>query len=138
MGALYTYGVHALALHSPDWFVAENVSGLSRANGGRAFGKILSALRDPGAAALTDPSFVEFYGEDAVDTRSEVGYDLVVHLYRFEEYGLPQKRHRFLITGIRRDLSRDLGVEFKVPKPTTPHKSQQKTAREAIEMDPIH
>src|SRR5699024_3143425 len=30
-GALYTYGVHALALHSPEWFIAENVSGLSRA-----------------------------------------------------------------------------------------------------------
>src|SRR5699024_11063602 len=64
-GALYTYGVHALALHSPDWFVAENVSGLSRANDGMAFGKILSALQRPGAAVLTDSKFIEFYGADS-------------------------------------------------------------------------
>ncbi|MGP5920751.1 DNA cytosine methyltransferase [Brachybacterium alimentarium] len=137
-GALYTYGVHALALHSPEWFIAENVSGLSRANGGRAFGKILSALRTPGAAALTDPNFTEFYGDDAACVSNDLEYELVAHLYRFEQYGLPQKRHRILITGIRKDVAIELGVKFRVPAPTTPLPSQQKTAREALERDPIH
>lgn len=137
-GALYTYGVHALALHSPDWFVAENVSGLSRANGGMAFGKILSALRNPGEAALTDSNFIEFYGKGSETVDPELEYDLVAHLYRFEDYGLPQRRHRFIITGIRRDVREQLGTGFQVPAPTTPKKWQQKTAREAIETDPIH
>lgn len=137
-GALYTYGVHALALHSPDWFIAENVSGLSRANGGMAFGKILAALRNPGAAARTDTNFLEFYRDDAEDVDPDLEYDLVAHLYRFEEYGLPQRRHRFLITGIRSDLRENLKHGFLVPAPTTAKKSQQKTAREAIETDPIH
>lgn len=137
-GALYTYGIHALALRSPDWFVAENVSGLSRANGGVAFGKILSALRNPGAAALSDSNFVDFYGEDCETVDPELEYDLVAHLYCFEEYGLPQRRHRFIITGIRRDVREQLGTGFEVPAPTTPKKWQQKTAREAIEADPIH
>lgn len=137
-GALYTYGVHALALHSPDWFVAENVSGLSRANGGVAFGKILSALRRPGRAALTDSNFIQFYGDDSSTVDPELEYDLVAHLYRFEEYGLPQKRHRFIITGIRRDVRDQLRTGFQVPAPTTPHKWQQKTARDAIETIPIH
>jgi len=137
-GALYTYGVHALALHSPDWFVAENVSGLSRANDGMAFGKILSALQRPGAAVLTDSKFIEFYGADSSKVDPDLEYEIVAHLYRFEEYGLPQRRHRFIITGIRRDIRERLGGGFRVPAPVTPLKWQQKTAREALELDPIH
>ncbi|MGO1567872.1 MAG: DNA cytosine methyltransferase [Brachybacterium sp.] len=137
-GALYTYGVHALALHSPDWFVAENVSGLSRANGGMAFGKILSALRRPGRAARSDGNFREFYGADAEAVDPDLEYELVANLYRFEEYGLPQRRHRFIITGIRKDVRRELRKGFQVPAPTTPQKWQQTTARDAIERDPIH
>ena len=136
-GALYTFGVHALALHRPEWFIAENVSGLSKANGGMAFGKILSALRRPGAAALTDSHFTEFYGAAAEAVDEGLEYELVAHLYKFEEYGLPQRRHRFIITGIRRDVYEKLDHGFQVPEPTTPHKMQQKTAREAIEDDPI-
>jgi DNA (cytosine-5)-methyltransferase 1 len=136
-GALYTYGVHALALHRPEWFIAENVSGLTRANGGRAFGKILSALRRPGAAALTDPAFREFYGEDAERIDEDLEYELIAHLYKFEEYGLPQRRHRILITGIRRDVADALERGFRVPMPTTAARNAQKTAREAIEEPPI-
>jgi DNA (cytosine-5)-methyltransferase 1 len=136
-GALYTYGVHALALHAPKWFIAENVSGLTRANGGRAFGKILSALRHPGAAALTDPSFREFYAESTDTVDDSLEYDLVAHLYKFEQYGLPQRRHRILITGIRRDVAEDLGHGFRVPRPSTVAPKAQRTAREAIEVPPI-
>lgn len=138
-GALYTFGVHALALHEPEWFIAENVSGLSKANGGMAFGKILSALRRPGAAAQTDSHFTDFYGDAAEAVDGDLEYELVAHLYRFEEYGLPQRRHRFIITGIRRDVRDRLDRGFQVPKPTTTLKQQWKTARDAIEGDaPIH
>jgi DNA (cytosine-5)-methyltransferase 1 len=41
------------------------------------------------------------------------GYALVPHLYKFENYGIPQARHRILIVGIRKDLN----MEFKVPSP---------------------
>ena len=137
-GALYTYGIHALALHSPDWFIAENVSGLSRANGGMAFGKILSALRRPGRAARSDRNFREFYRADAEAVDPDLEYELVANLYCFEEYGLPQRRHRFIITGIRKDVRGKLKKGFQVPAPTTPKKWQQTTARDAIEADPIH
>ncbi|WP_341856911.1 DNA cytosine methyltransferase [Brachybacterium sp. GPGPB12] len=43
-----------------------------------------------------------------------------------------------MITGIRRDIYEKLGHGFQVPKPTTPQRTQQKTAWEAIEKDPIH
>lgn len=110
-GPLYTYGVKAINSKNPQWFVAENVSGLQSANDGKAFQTILKELSEAG----------------------KFGYKLSVHLYKFEEYGVPQKRHRFIIVGIRKDLP----FEFKVPVPTTPSPEQYKTAKEALENPPI-
>jgi DNA (cytosine-5)-methyltransferase 1 len=103
-GPLYSYGVKAINIHNPKWFIAENVSGLQSANGGKAFKQI---LKDLGSAGK--------------------GYVLTPHLYKFEEYGVPQQRHRIVIIGIRKDL----GLKFKVPAPTT--KNKYVSAREAIE-----
>lgn len=89
-GGLYSYGVKYLNLHQPKFFVAENVGGLSSANEGKAFKKILS------------------------DLESE-NYTLTTHVYKFHEYGVPQARHRIIIVGIRKDLD----VTFRVPAPTT-------------------
>lgn len=107
-GPLYSYGVRAINTHNPKWFIAENVSGLQSANNGNAFRQI---LKDLGSAGK--------------------GYVLTPHLYKFEEYGVPQQRHRIVIIGIRKDL----GLRFKVPAPTT--KYNFVTAREAIESPQI-
>lgn len=103
-GPLYSHGVRAINTHNPKWFIAENVSGLQSANGGNAFKQILKDLSLAGK-----------------------GYVLTPHLYKFEEYGVPQQRHRIVIIGIRKDL----GLRFKVPAPTT--KNNYVSAREAIE-----
>ena len=42
------------------------------------------------------------------------GYDITAHLYKFEEYGVPQTRHRRILIGLRGDL----GLRFRVPKPS--------------------
>ncbi len=102
-GPLYSYGVKALKKFKPMWFLAENVGGLKNANDGKAFAKILAELRD-------------------------AGYKITPHLYKFEEYGIPQARHRIIIVGIRNDLN----VEFRVPS-TTPYKSIDNCCRTAIE-----
>lgn len=107
-GPLYTYGVKAINTHNPKWIMAENVSGIQSANNGRAFEAILGDLQEAGK-----------------------GYNLTTHLYKFEEYGVPQTRHRIVIIGIRKDL----GLKFKVPAPTTPN--NYITALEAIENPPI-
>lgn len=107
-GPLYTYGVKAINIHNPKWFIAENVSGLQSANDGKAFQKILSDLESAGE-----------------------GYNLTVHLYKFEEYGVPQYRHRVVIVGIRKNLK----LSFKVPAPTTP--DLHVSVREAFENPPI-
>ena len=104
-GPLYSHGVRALEHFSPKWFLAENVGGLRNANDGRAFQTILKELQ-------------------------EVGYVITPHLYRFEEYGVPQARHRIIIIGIRSDIP----VTFKVPAPFS---KPLRTCKEAVEEPPI-
>lgn len=106
-GPLYTYGVRVLELFRPQWFLAENVGGLKSANDGMAFTKILSDLQ-------------------------AAGYRIYPHLYKFEQYGVPQARHRVIIIGIRDDLP----YEFKVPSPT-PYAGIDVSCRTAIEVPPI-
>ncbi len=98
-GGLYSYGVDYLNFHNPKFFVAENVSGISA---GGALEIITDALAGAG----------------------DYGYELSVHKYKFEEYGVPQKRHRYVIVGMRSDL----GLKFEVPEPL----GRIVTAREAF------
>lgn len=109
-GPLYTNGVRAINAKNPKWFLAENVGGLRNANEGQAFIRILCDLVSSGD-----------YG----------GYRLSAHLYRFEEYGVPQARHRVIIVGIRKDQNK----WFEVPRPTTV--DIPVTARMALEDPPI-
>ena len=104
-GPLYSYGVKALKKFQPKWFIAENVGGLESANEGKALSVILNHLR-------------------------EAGYVITPHLYKFEEYGVPQSRHRILIIGIREDL----GLKYQVPAPTV---KTPVTSKEAISTPPI-
>lgn len=106
-GPLYSYGVKVLKSHRPQWFLAENVGGLRSANEGTAFQIILRDLQ-------------------------EAGYRIYPHLYKFEEYGVPQARHRVIIVGIREDLP----YEFKVPSPE-PYKELDVSCKKAIENPPI-
>ena len=106
-GPLYTYGVKVLKKYQPQWFLAENVGGLKSANEGKAFEKIQ---------------------EDLI----AAGYKIYPNLYKFEEYGVPQARHRMIIVGIRVDLP----YEFKVPSPEA-YKGVDITCKTAIEVPPI-
>lgn len=71
-GQLYQYGVKALKLYKPDWFLAENVGGLASVSEGGAFRVIIQDLKN-------------------------AGYRVYPHLYKFEQYGIPQSRHRIII-----------------------------------------
>lgn len=106
-GPLYSYGVRVLKSHKPDWFLAENVGGLRSANEGNAFQQILEDMR-------------------------KAGYRVYPNLYKFEEYGVPQARHRVIIVGIREDLP----YEFKIPS-TAPYADIDVSCRTAIEKPPI-
>ena len=106
-GPLYTYGVHILRSHRPKWFLAENVGGLKTANDGNAFNKILADM-------------------------ASAGYRIVPNLYKFEEYGIPQARHRIIIVGIRNDIPFD----FLVPS-SEPYSGIDNSCGRALTVPPI-
>lgn len=104
-GPLYSYGIKVLEMFKPMWFLAENVGGLRSANEGKAIQVIFQSMKN-------------------------AGYRIYPNLYKFEEYGIPQARHRLIIIGIRDDLP----FEFKIPSNIG---YKMKTCREAIENPPI-
>ncbi len=104
-GPLYSYGVELINRYKPTWFVAENVGGISSSNEGKAFKIILNDLRNAGK-----------------------GYNLTVHKYKFEDYGIPQARHRIIIVGIKKEFN----LKFKVPKPNY----ELMTAKQALKNIP--
>lgn len=101
-GPLYTYGIKALKMFRPLFFLAENVGGLTTKKQEAAFTQILADMR-------------------------EAGYKLVPHLYKFEQYGVPQARHRIIIVGIRDDLP----YTFRVPSPA-PYANADVSAKTAL------
>ncbi len=106
-GPLYQYGVAVLKKFQPLWFVAENVGGLASANEGAAFKKILESMKG-------------------------AGYRIYPHLYKFEDYGVPQARHRIIIVGVRADQP----FQFFPPSPKA-LKARDNSAKAALEDPPI-
>lgn len=104
-GPLYSYGVKVISKFKPKFFIAENVGGLKNNNEGKAFQTIIQELIDQ-------------------------DYNVVAHLYKFENYEIPQARHRIIIVGIRNDFN----LTFKIP---IIKNAKIVTCREAIENPPI-
>lgn len=107
-GPLYSYGIKVLEQFNPSFFIAENVGGIRGANEGNALKKILDDLSQAGN-----------------------GYIITAHMYKFEEYGIPQSRHRVILVGMRKDLK----LKFKPPAPT--HPKNFTTCFDAITNPPI-
>ncbi len=91
-GLLYTKFVEAVSLKQPLFFVAENVKGLLSIANGSAIQKI----------------------KDDFSKVDHVGYDVQYKLINFADYGVPQKRERVIIVGVRNDLK----LKFNYPEPT--------------------
>lgn len=86
-GALYKYGVKALEILQPEFFIAENVSGLASKNQKNVLEKIVHEIE------LAGPK-----------------YKVHKDLYRLEDYGIPQTRHRIFIVGYKNH-----NIDFKKP-----------------------
>ena len=106
-GSLYAFGVKAIEFFRPKFFLAENVAGLRNSNDGKAFQIILDKL-------------------------FQSGYSIYPHLYKFEEYGIPQARHRIIIIGIHKDVD----ISFGIPSPKL-YSTLDISCRKALETPPI-
>jgi len=89
----------------PKAFVFENVTGLLSHNKGKTF-------------------------EDIKTLFSMQGYNLTADTLNFEEYGIPQRRKRVIIIGVRDDL--DIEPKELLPTKITIKQENQITVREAI------
>ena len=105
-GKLYKEAARALDEVRPDWFIAENVPGILQNGDGRSIMRVF---------ANAGPS-----------------YRVAVHLYRFEEYGVPQRRHRVVGVGIREDLN----LSYRPPVATHREPVSSKQALDGVEAVP--
>ncbi|WP_438297392.1 DNA (cytosine-5-)-methyltransferase [Sporosarcina sp. FA15] len=87
-GKLFFEMVRILKEKQPKAFIAENVKGLLSANAGKALPLILESFTD-------------------------AGYDVFYQLLNSADYGVPQKRERVFIVGIRKDIKGN----YTFPKP---------------------
>ena len=100
---LYKEYLRIIAEHQPAVFVMENVKGLLSAslNGEKIFNWILRDLQNPSSVFInTTNSTYKVYSLVKSDIKQNKDY-----LIKAEEYGIPQKRHRVILLGIREDLN---------------------------------
>lgn len=109
---LYKEYLRIIAVHHPSAFVMENVEGLlsAKVNGEKVFGWILRDLQNPSSVFKSDSSIkYRIYSltskPDNYDHFNTPSYlDDREYLIKSEKYGIPQKRHRVILLGIREDI----------------------------------
>jgi DNA (cytosine-5)-methyltransferase 1 len=100
-GRLYAHFVRALAVLQPKAFLFENVPGLVSANKGLAY-KII--LEDFSHLNLRWDDVRKVIGASDFSKPAE-SYEIIFsNIMDFSQFGVPQKRKRLVIVGIRRDL----------------------------------
>jgi DNA (cytosine-5)-methyltransferase 1 len=104
---LYREYLRIIAAHQPAIFVMENVKGLlsAKLDDEKIFDKILSDLRDP-SSIFPDFKSSNYRIYSLVKPIVETDSD---YLIKSEAYGIPQKRHRVILLGIRDDIKKEPG-----------------------------
>lgn len=87
--SLYLQLLRVISDKRPAFFLAENVKGLLNFEGGKVFERIVGDF-------------------------TAAGYRVIHRLFNAADYGVPQKRERVIIVGVRADLD----YAFAFPKPT--------------------
>ncbi|SHL96061.1 DNA cytosine methyltransferase [Mucilaginibacter sp. OK098] len=111
---LYKEYLRIIAAHQPAVFVMENVKGLLSAelNGEKIFPRILADLSDPSSVFpehVSSKYRIHSLVTDQIKTDSDF-------LIRSENYGVPQKRHRVILLGVREDVKAEPGILKKSQK----------------------
>jgi len=101
---LYREYLRIIAFHHPAVFVMENVKGLLSAKVGdqKVFHWILNDLRDPSKLfpGKESPKY-KLYSLVTDNVKKDKDF-----LIKAENYGIPQKRHRVILLGIREDINK--------------------------------
>lgn len=124
---LYREYYRILAVHRPSVFVMENVKGLlsSKIKDDHIITQIIDDLQDPLKAyrdlhgtsvdEVEHPGYI-LYSIIKPPIEKDIFGDSRHHpkdfLIESEKYGIPQKRHRLILLGVRRDLAPNVQIQF--------------------------
>jgi DNA (cytosine-5)-methyltransferase 1 len=115
---MFPHAVRAVREIQPKAFLFENVKGLTRKSFANYFAYIVHQLEYPEIVRKGDEEWTDHLSrlEKAVTSGKPKGlrYNVVVQLLNAADYGVPQRRERVLVVGIRADL----GVTFSFPRAT--------------------
>lgn len=110
---LYVEYLQILGNHAPPVFVMENVKGLLSAElqNTRMFDLILHDLSDPAKALKREgrkarTGHVRYVVRPVVQPLDRFGIAPGSYVVRAEQFGIPQRRHRVILLGVREDVSR--------------------------------
>ena len=132
-GGLYRYACKVLNFFEPEFFVAENVTSLSKKLKFNSSEQVLvkDVFDKEKLQNQNYQNFKKIMGDLA--NCSEHGYRIYADNYKFEEYGIPQTRHRIILVGFREDYFRKNKINFEKPEK---NKGPQKTCKEALDEIP--
>ncbi|MCB0277850.1 MAG: DNA cytosine methyltransferase, partial [Calditrichaeota bacterium] len=109
---LYKEYLRIIAVHQPAVFVMENVKGLlsAKVDGEKVFDWILRDLKDP-KSVFPEIECPRYRIYSLVNRKSQLdildGLNETIdqdYLIEAEKYGIPQKRHRIILLGVREDF----------------------------------
>jgi DNA (cytosine-5)-methyltransferase 1 len=110
-GRLYAHFVRALAVLQPKAFLFENVPGLVSANKGLAY-KVI--LEDFSRLNVRWDEVRKVIGNSTAQKPAE-GYEIVFSdVVDFSHYGVPQKRERLIVVGVRKDLVKAIDRAWRI------------------------
>ncbi|MCY4255987.1 MAG: DNA cytosine methyltransferase [Gammaproteobacteria bacterium] len=116
---MFPEAIRAIRELAPKAFIFENVQGLRRPTFSRYLEYIRDQLTFPGLIAKEGKSWIDHAARLAQHHASSarfagLSYRVDIGVLNAADFGVPQKRHRMIMVGLRSDLN----VEWKFPKPT--------------------
>ncbi|WP_440675490.1 DNA cytosine methyltransferase [Candidatus Pelagibacter sp. HIMB1593] len=115
-GGLYKYACKVLDYFEPEFFVAENVTSLGKKlkHNSSVRKKVKDIFNNEKLQNQNYQNFKKIMGDLASCSKS--GYRIYADNYKFEEYGVPQTRHRIILVGFREDFFKENKINFEKPK----------------------
>ena len=110
---LYKEYLRIIAVHHPSVFIMENVKGLlsAKVDGEKVFNWMKRDLQEPSSVfkGVNSPKYRIYSLTTEPERFDENGYpcykDDKNYLIKSEKYGVPQRRHRVILLGIREDIN---------------------------------
>ena len=133
-GGLYTYACDVLNFFEPEFFVAENVTSLSKRLKLNSSRQVIveDEFNKEELQNQNYQNFKKIMGDLA--NCSKHGYRIYADNYKFEEYGIPQTRHRIILVGFRNNFFTENNISFKRPEKSN---KEFRTCKDALENPPI-